>query len=208
MLHVETVERSTLDILKKLLSIDALSDFNLVGGTALSLKYGHRKSIDIDLFSSTDFLNQDIYEHVSKVFPDFSCGSLRNPIGVFGFIGDLKIDLVKYYKFPIIRPIENIEGIRFYSDEDICAMKIFAILKRGVKKDFYDISLLLDKHGLENIINSYNEKYPNNQMMISIPTALVYFDDAEESEDPKSLSGDTWKKIKKNINKHVNLFLK
>ncbi len=208
MLHVETVEGNTLDILKKLLQIDALLDFNLVGGTALSLKYGHRKSIDLDLFSSTDFLNEEIYNSVLKVFPDFSCGSLRNPIGVFGFIEDLKIDLVKYTKFPIIRPIEIFEGIRFYSDEDISAMKIFAILKRAVKKDFYDLSLLLDKYGLENIIDWYNEKYPNNQMMISIPNAIVYFNEAEESEDPKSLNGNSWKKIKQNINKHVNFFLK
>jgi len=208
MLHVESVEPHTLYILKGLLSIEALADFNLVRGTALSLKYGHRLSIDLDLFSSVNFSNEIIFEKVAERFPSFTCGSLLNPIGVFGFIDELKIDLVKYYKFPIIRPVEIVDGIRFYSDADICAMKIFAILKRGVKKDFYDISLLLDKHGLDNIINWYNEKYPNNQMIISIPTALVYFDDAEESESPRTLIGDTWDRIKMNINKHVNNFLK
>ena len=49
MLRKETVEEGTLDLIKKLMADDVFSDFNLVGGTALSLMIGHRKSIDIDL---------------------------------------------------------------------------------------------------------------------------------------------------------------
>jgi hypothetical protein len=37
-----------------------LKDFSLVGETALSLLYGHRKSIDIDLFSDKLFENFNI----------------------------------------------------------------------------------------------------------------------------------------------------
>ena len=55
MLHRSTVESSTLDLLKELLAIPELKDFYLVGGTALSLKYGHRISVDLDLFSIKDF---------------------------------------------------------------------------------------------------------------------------------------------------------
>ncbi len=43
MLHKETVENTTLDLLKSLQSKPYLQDFYLVGGTALSLKLGHRK---------------------------------------------------------------------------------------------------------------------------------------------------------------------
>ena len=42
MLHYETVEPGTLAILKRLMGLDALKDFSLVGGTALALRYGHR----------------------------------------------------------------------------------------------------------------------------------------------------------------------
>lgn len=38
------------------MQIPELSNFALVGGTALSLLYGHRKSIDLDLFSTEDIL--------------------------------------------------------------------------------------------------------------------------------------------------------
>lgn len=55
MLHVETVEPDTLELLKRLMDRSYLSTFCLVGGTSLSLQLGHRRSIDLDLFSETDF---------------------------------------------------------------------------------------------------------------------------------------------------------
>ena len=49
MLHTETVSASTLDLLKRLQQIRELANTRLVGGTALALHLGHRKSIDLDL---------------------------------------------------------------------------------------------------------------------------------------------------------------
>ena len=51
MLHFETVESNTLSILNELMNMPELMEFSLVGGTALSLLYGHRISVDLDLFS-------------------------------------------------------------------------------------------------------------------------------------------------------------
>jgi len=51
MLQTQTIEPGTLSVLNTLMEIEELNQFSLVGGTALSLKYGHRKSIDLDLFS-------------------------------------------------------------------------------------------------------------------------------------------------------------
>ena len=50
MLQTQAIEPGTFSVLKKLMDLPSLQDFCLVGGTALSLKYGHRISIDIDLF--------------------------------------------------------------------------------------------------------------------------------------------------------------
>ncbi len=49
MLYTKTVEPETLDLLIKIQSIPEFSTFRLVGGTALALQYGHRKSIDDEL---------------------------------------------------------------------------------------------------------------------------------------------------------------
>jgi predicted nucleotidyltransferase component of viral defense system len=55
MLRTETVEDYTLELLKKLQSERFLDNFVLVGGTALSLQIGHRKSVDLDFFTVVDF---------------------------------------------------------------------------------------------------------------------------------------------------------
>lgn len=54
MLQKATVELSTLELLKNLQSEPLLKNFNLVGGTALALRIGHRKSVDLDLFTNKD----------------------------------------------------------------------------------------------------------------------------------------------------------
>lgn len=48
MLRTQTVEKGTLDLIKRFMSDDKFNNFNLVGGTALALKIGHRVSEDID----------------------------------------------------------------------------------------------------------------------------------------------------------------
>lgn len=66
MLHKETVDRNTLELIEKLQSDIMLQDFILVGGTALSLQIGHRLSIDIDFFSKEEFDPQELLEHIEQ----------------------------------------------------------------------------------------------------------------------------------------------
>ena len=59
-LYYETVSDSLLSILRKLMSSDVFKDFRLVGGTALALQRGHRRSVDIDLFTDIDYANMPL----------------------------------------------------------------------------------------------------------------------------------------------------
>jgi hypothetical protein len=54
MLYLSTVESTTLELLKRLQQLPVLSNTRLVGGTALALQLGHRKSIDLDFLASDD----------------------------------------------------------------------------------------------------------------------------------------------------------
>ncbi|MCF8380415.1 MAG: hypothetical protein K9H49_12605 [Bacteroidales bacterium] len=45
-------------------------------------------------------------------------------------------------------------------------------------------------------------------LAISIPNAVAYFAEAEESETPVSLKGQTWDQIKKSISKTVSDYLR
>lgn len=53
-LHYETVSPLLKETLQKLVNSPIFKDFTLIGGTCLSLQLGHRRSIDIDLFTDID----------------------------------------------------------------------------------------------------------------------------------------------------------
>jgi predicted nucleotidyltransferase component of viral defense system len=208
MLQYSTVESHTLDVLKALMQIPEMNDFYLVGGTALALYYGHRLSVDIDLFSTTEFTNESLVETLEKNFPGFTYKNTKNPIGLFGAIDGIKVDFVKHHYHPWIEKPCLEDGIRLAAIPDIMGMKIAAIMKRGVKKDFWDIAELLQHHTVDDFIKYYTKKYPSQQLLVSVPFALSYFDDAEESEDPVSLKGQTWPAVKKFIQQKVSEFLR
>ncbi len=54
MLHFEALPDHTLALLRDLSSLLGDQDFYLAGGTALSLRLGHRVSVDLDFFTHTD----------------------------------------------------------------------------------------------------------------------------------------------------------
>lgn len=208
MLQTQTIEPRTLALLKRLMKMSGLEHFSLVGGTALALKYGHRTSIDLDLFSNDEFDNQKLINYLITAFgADFSLQTNREKFGIFCFINTIKVDIIKH-PFALIKETEVLDGIRMYHTADIAAMKINAILGRGKKKDFWDIAEILQYYTIEEVIQFYTEKFPSQHLIISIPHALIYFDDAEESEDPVSLKGQTWGGVKKFIQKNVSEFLK
>ena len=208
MLRTETVEPGTFSLLRELCSIEQLSDFCLVGGTALSLRFGHRKSIDLDLFSHKSFDYHSVLSVLNFHFKHrVNIHRSREKVGVFCTIDGVKVDLIKY-DFPVLRPLEIIEGIPFYSNKDIAAMKIQAILGRGAKKGYWDIALLLDVFTITDFISLHQEKYPSQYLAISIPSAMLYFADAEDSESPVSLNGNNWIDVKAKIRERVDEYLK
>ena len=87
-------------------------------------------------------------------------------------------------------------------------MKVQAILGRGRKKDFLDIAELLHHYSIDEFINFHKEKYSSQNLLITVPQALTYFSDAEESEDPISLKKQTWDSVKRFISAKVNDYLK
>lgn len=207
MLQTSTVEPHTFSVLKKLMEIPALEKFFLVGGTALSLQYGHRTSIDLDLFCEETFDNEIIIAALESNFgKEIEYVNASSLFGIFCFIEKIKVDLVRY-PHPLIASPILIDDIRMYNTDDIAAMKIKAILGRGKKKDFWDIAELFKHYSLNDIIKFHSSKYPSQQLLISIPYALTYFTDAEESDEPISLKGQTWEEVKNIIQKKVSEYL-
>ena len=178
MLYTETLTTDTLELLKRLMQDERLSDFYLAGGTNLALTLGHRKSIDLDLFSYRSFDAQLLAEHLTRNYP-FIIADLRTRDTIKGTINNVKIDLIAH-NYPLLKEPNVYEySIRLYSKEDIAAMKLVAISDNGQRlKDFVDIAYLSTKLSLSQMLNAYVAKYPaGNQLHVL--RGLSYFEDID-----------------------------
>jgi len=194
--------------LNSLMAFESLKNFSLVGGTNLALRFGHRLSVDIDLFSNQEFDNYELANLLKEKFQHLEFGNVLNKIGLFCYINSIKVDFVRHHYFNLIGDIEEIDGVRMFSLRDVAAMKIFAMLKRPRKKDHWDIAEILKYMSLEEMIDAYFQKYPDKIILISIPRALTYTEDVEDDIDPVSLNGTTWDDIKSFIAQKVEEFLR
>lgn len=193
-----------MDLLKDLMSMPELSQFGLVGGTNLSLRFGHRLSIDLDLFTNEPFDSEKTYNILEARFSNIQQASQSDTM-LFFYINEVKIDMV-LLPYPYLNPVEEIEGIRLVSVEDIAAMKLSAIARRGVKKDFWDIAELLDEFSLDEMIGFYKAKYSSRDIF-HLLRSLVYFDDAEAQKDPDPIKKVTWNQVKHKVQRAVERYL-
>ena len=118
------------------MSAAELKDFRIVGGTALSLRLGHRVSVDIDLFSDLPYgtINFEAIDNFLKSkFPYVEHFSNQNPaFGKSYDIGKNKNEAVKldiFYTDKFIQEIQLTDDIRLASVEEIIAMKFILAIQ-------------------------------------------------------------------------------
>lgn len=204
MLHKNTVEKKTFELLTRLMLDENLKRFNLAGGTALALYLGHRISVDLDLFTPNDFDAEKLESYLINNY-DFKSDFLEKNT-LKGTINNIKIDCIThaypYYKEIIISQ----EGIRLYSMEDIAAMKLSAITDNGTRlKDFIDVACLSTKFSFSDMLNAYKNKFKNINPIGPI-RALTYYDDVNFNEPIQIINGQyKWELIKKRLQDMINL---
>lgn len=199
MLHLETISPDTLTLLKKIQSLDEFNNTRLVGGTALALQLGHRKSIDLDFFGNFETSLEElttILSEFSTVTPVSSSRMTR-----FLVVDGVKVDIVSYPYGWIDNPV-SAEGVVLTGIKDIAAMKLSAITNRGTKKDFIDYYFLLKRYSLKELIELYRQKYSDAQLFTSIKS-LSYFDDAESDPMPDMIVPVDWDEVKSTIRNEV-----
>lgn len=196
MLSYRTIAPHTLELLKQLMAAPCLQDCRLVGGTSLALQYGHRTSVDLDLFGNVpddDLALLEILENFGTVQGQKTSKYIKSFV-----VDNIKVDFVNYSRFPWLEDAVVEDGLRLASPKDIAAMKVFAIQNRGSKKDFIDMYFLLQHYTLEDILRFYSRKYPNYSMFRA-RMSLTYFEDAEGQECPRMCVNVEWKTVKESI---------
>lgn len=195
MLHTETVEPSTLDLLRRLQRLPDLTSTRLVGGTALALHLGHRKSVDLDMFGTFDPIVS-----YRKLLADagHSVEGAENGTVQSLRVNNVKVDLVNY-PYPWLDDAIEEGNIRLAGLRDIAAMKLSAVANRGRKKDFIDVARLLDIFSLDQMLSLYKEKFSVSELSFPL-RGLMYFDDAEEDPMPEMFDSNfTWENVKKTV---------
>ncbi|MEA1877629.1 MAG: nucleotidyl transferase AbiEii/AbiGii toxin family protein [Bacteroidota bacterium] len=192
MLHLSTIDTTTLELLKSLMLIEEFSNLRLVGGTALALQIGHRRSIDLDLLGEVNFETLD-KTAAFRNFDKVTALSASKNINIYS-IDDVKVDFVNY-SYPWLQDQLVEDGVRLADIEDIAAMKLAAITGRGSRKDFIDIYFLLQNHSLREMLAFYKKKYFDASEYLVLKS-LTYFDDAEDDIDVAVAKEISWDKIK------------
>ena len=193
MLQTTTVERRTLELLKHLQSLSEFSNFHLAGGTALALYLGHRKSLDLDLFTPYPFDTTRLEHFLVSKFGFQGDYSEQNTLK--GRIDEVKIDCITH-PYPLLqKPLEE-EGIRLYSQPDIIAMKLSAIADNGSRlKDFIDIAYLSTQYSFQEMLGFYVQKFPTSSPLRPLK-GITYFDDIDHEETIVMLEDTySWQKI-------------
>ena len=202
-LQYQTVKPILRSTLERLMEIDEFKPFRLVGGTSLSLRYGHRMSDDIDLFTDAEYGSLDfklLQDILRREFPycQGDCGEIVG-FGTSYLVGNSTNDNVKvdlFYTDPFIRQMEQRDKIRMASVDDIVAMKMEVISRGGRKKDFWDLHMLRNHYSEEQMLSLYEERYPYGATKEECVAGLTNFSVADTEPDPKCLEGKVWQLIK------------
>ncbi|MEW6610166.1 MAG: nucleotidyl transferase AbiEii/AbiGii toxin family protein [Patescibacteria group bacterium] len=162
-------------------------NFYLVGGTAIALHLGHRRSIDFDLFSKEKFGNQSILNKIlSLAAPD---EIIVNKLGELTLIVQGVKFTFFHYPYTISCPKSLGDNLKMPDLLTLSAMKAFALGQRAKWKDYVDLYFILKDYfsvseisrRSREIFDGFNEKLFRGQ--------LAYFEGINYEEEVEYLPG-------------------
>ncbi|PIP17906.1 MAG: hypothetical protein COX43_01715 [Parcubacteria group bacterium CG23_combo_of_CG06-09_8_20_14_all_35_9] len=183
--------------------------FYLAGGTSLALFLGHRRSKDLDFYTKGKFNGMDIIREFQKIFAVEKPRRTENALWL-----KIRNTDLSFFKYPykLIRPLVVYSSVNIASIEDIAAMKMEAIVGRGIKRDFIDLYYLIKKYGLKQLLKFTHEKYKEAFNEVNYLHALMYFKDAEISQKDRRkiylYKEVEWRDIKEYIEGEVKKYQK
>ena len=163
--------------------------FYLAGGTGLALQLGHRRSEDLDFFT-TELFNTDVL--LNKINPEHTLYVTEGTVHCEH--RGIKLSFL-FYKQPLLYPTIKWHSIEIADWKDIVAEKFEAISQRGSKKDFYDLYAVLKlKLSIAEACQIFKERFSASDLnMYHVLKSIVFFEDAEDEPAPIILmSGREW----------------
>lgn len=133
---------------------------------------------------------------------------LQNNFGLHLHIGvgdnpSIKTDILNWTVAEFIFPALQINDLRLATVEEIALMKLNVISRGGRKKDFWDLSEILETHRIKDLLDQYSVKYPYEEIQ-DIIDGLENFEVAEQMPDPICLKQKHWDLIKAEMHEVSN----
>jgi hypothetical protein len=156
-------------------------EFYLVGGTAIALYIGHRRSIDFDLFKLNTIRPKSIIEKISiSGYNYLVTRRVTEQLNVN--INNVKFTFYQYpFKIDAAHSFEDY--LKLPSLLDLAAMKAYALGKRSKWKDYVDIYFLLKNYfTIEQISERAEQIFDQLFSSKLFRVQLSYFDDIDYSE--------------------------
>ncbi len=194
-MHAETLYPDTRHALETLAKEKMVDGLYLAGGTATALRLGHRKSIDLDWFSSKPFSVDELLQKLIRVAPfDVAIKETKTLTGQWL---STRVEFFEY-PYPLLETTETWNGVNIAGLQDIALMKLIAISDRGSKKDFIDLfEICKTALTLESLFSLLPKKFPGiNFDPYHLLKSLVYFEDAERDPNPDLIKNILWKTVK------------
>lgn len=164
------------------------NDFGLVGGTAMALHIGHRRSIDFDLFTDKSFANLAIQKKI-KTFTEIESILVKGMEELTFVAGGVKFTFFRYpYGITYSENIDNI--IKLPDILTLAAMKAFALGRRAKWKDYVDLYFVMkDHHNLNEIVNKAEKIFSSEFNEKTFRAQLAYYNDVDYTEEVIFMDG-------------------
>ena len=195
--HRETISPA-MHLLMEWIGQQAFSSrFYLAGGTALALRLGHRRSIDLDFFSERDEVHERTRQEMIRAFSTRKAEVLENVDGnLLINVDGLHVGFFSY-GYALLEPTEMVGNIHLASLLDLGLMKLDALMGRGMRKDFYDVYFFAPHIPLDELVARWEDKYSHSRgLRMRLLTALVDFAIADQQQDPILLAPVSWRQVK------------
>lgn len=119
-------------------------EFYLVGGTAIALHIGHRRSIDFDMFKQSGLNHKrNLDKIVSSGFLHQVTRRVEDQMNLI--VNGVKLTFFQY-PFPVVSEDRFKDVFRMPSLLSLAAMKAYALGRRSKWKDYVDLYFLLTGH--------------------------------------------------------------
>jgi len=161
-------------------------EYYLVGGTAIALHIGHRRSVDFDMFKMSAVNHKRNLDRITSAgFNHVVTRRVAEQMNLV--VNDVKLTFFQY-PFPVLATERFREVFRLPSLLSLAAMKAYALGRRSKWKDYVDLYFLLTHHfSIEEVSAKACKIFGELFSEKLFRAQLSYFDDIDYTESVEYL---------------------